>query len=88
MYNSQTLKRASQSEGRDNGEDVDVTRLLDLWRCGDDTAANTLFASLYPQLRTIAYAKMRGERSDHTLQATALVSESFVRIASAIAPIF
>lgn len=39
-----------------------------------------IFASLQEQLRRIARAKMRFERIDHTLQATALVNEAFIKI--------
>jgi RNA polymerase sigma factor (TIGR02999 family) len=44
-------------------------------------ARNRVITLLYPELRRIAEAHMRRERSDHTLQATALVSEFFVHIA-------
>ncbi len=43
-------------------------------------ARNEVLTMLYPELRRIAEAHMRGERRDHTLQATALVSEFFVHI--------
>lgn len=41
----------------------------------------TLFASVYPELKRIAARQMRTERTSHTLQATALVHEAFLRIA-------
>jgi RNA polymerase sigma factor (TIGR02999 family) len=44
-------------------------------------ARNQVLTLLYPELRRIAEAHMRRERRDHTLQATALVSEFFVHIA-------
>lgn len=44
-------------------------------------ARNKVLTLLYPELRRIAEAHMRRERRDHTLQATALVSEFFLHIA-------
>src|SRR5205814_214748 len=44
-----------------------------------------LITLLYPELKRIATAHMRRERPDHTLQATALVSEFFVRMAKSAA---
>lgn len=44
-------------------------------------ARNRLVTLLYPELKRLADAQMRRERRDHTLQATALVSEFFVQIA-------
>jgi RNA polymerase sigma factor (TIGR02999 family) len=46
-----------------------------------DDVRDRLVTLLYPQLKHIAEAYMRRERRDHTLQATALVSEFFVHIA-------
>jgi RNA polymerase sigma factor (TIGR02999 family) len=48
-------------------------------------ARDRLITLLYPELRRIAEAHMRRERRDHTLQATALVSEFFVHLASTAA---
>jgi RNA polymerase sigma-70 factor, ECF subfamily len=47
----------------------------------DPDARNKVLTLLYPELRRIAQAQMRRERRDHTLQATALVSEFFIHIA-------
>jgi RNA polymerase sigma factor (TIGR02999 family) len=47
----------------------------------DAQARDAAITLLYPELRRIAEAHMRRERPDHTLQATALVSEFFVSIA-------
>jgi RNA polymerase sigma factor (TIGR02999 family) len=47
----------------------------------DPDARDRVITLLYPELRRIAEAHMRRERHDHTLQATALVSEFFVHIA-------
>ncbi len=41
---------------------------------------NELFARVYTELKTLAKREMSGERADHTLQATALVSEVWMRL--------
>jgi RNA polymerase sigma factor (TIGR02999 family) len=55
-----------------------------LLRCGagDVEARAKLVSLVYPELKRIASLRMRGERRDHTLQATALVSEFFLRLAN------
>ena len=59
--------------------DVKVTQLLqDLDRSGD--ASQELMALVYDSLRSIAERRMAGERAGHTLQATALVNEAFLRL--------
>lgn len=58
----------------------EITRLLESWGAGNATALDELMPLVYSDLRTIAAAKLRGERSDHTLQATALVNEAFLRL--------
>ena len=64
----------------DSGE---ITRLLHAWRGGDSHAESQLFERLLPDLRRIAGRCFRSERADHTLQATALVHEAYLRLASA-----
>jgi RNA polymerase sigma factor (TIGR02999 family) len=59
---------------------VNVTQLLELWRSGDATALDRLAPAVYPHLHEVASAYLRGERKSSTLQATALVSELFVRL--------
>lgn len=61
----------------DRGE---VTGLLDAWRAGSDEALDTLMPIVYSELHAIAAMQLRGERRDHTLQATALVNEAFLRL--------
>lgn len=46
----------------------------------DERARDQVLTALYPELKRIAEAQMRRERRDHTLQATALVSEFFVEM--------
>jgi RNA polymerase sigma-70 factor, ECF subfamily len=61
----------------------DVTRLLTDAASGDELAAASLFAIVYDDLRRVAAAALRRERSDHTLQPTALVHEAYLRLAEA-----
>ena len=58
----------------------DVTQLLDAAVAGDPKAAGQLLPLVYDELRKLAAAKMANERPDHTLDATALVHEAYLRI--------
>ncbi len=58
----------------------DVTQLLAQWAGGDQTALDALIPVVYGELRRIADAYLRRERSDHTLQPTALVHEAWLRL--------
>jgi RNA polymerase sigma-70 factor, ECF subfamily len=57
-----------------------VTRLLSAWSEGDIHALDRLTPLVYDELRDLARRHMRRERSNHTLQATAVVHEAFVRM--------
>lgn len=61
-------------------EDRPVTQLLSQWSNGDETALSQLTALLYDELRCLAQRHLRQERSEHTIQRTALVNEAFVRL--------
>jgi RNA polymerase sigma factor (TIGR02999 family) len=58
----------------------DVTRLLKAWSGGDQQALNELMPALYAEIRKLAASYLRRERPDHTLQATALVNEAYMRL--------
>ncbi len=58
----------------------EVTRLLEDWRAGNPEAFNSLIPLVYDQLHRIAVGLMRGERTDHTLQPTALLNELYMRL--------
>ena len=60
-----------------------ITQLLSDWRSGDTSARDRLIAALYPELRRVAEQMFRSERSDHTLQPTALVNEAWLRLSGA-----
>jgi RNA polymerase sigma factor (TIGR02999 family) len=57
-----------------------ITRLLDDWRSGDQTAFDRLLPLVYDELRQVASSRMRHERPDHMLQTTALVHEAYLRL--------
>jgi RNA polymerase sigma factor (TIGR02999 family) len=57
-----------------------LTTLLRQWTDGDPEAVNRVVPLLYQELRSIAARELRRERSEHTLQATALVSEAYLRL--------
>jgi RNA polymerase sigma factor (TIGR02999 family) len=59
---------------------ANITQLLAEWREGDETAFEQLAPAVYDRLHAIAEAYLRGERPTHTLQATALVNEVFLRL--------
>jgi RNA polymerase sigma factor (TIGR02999 family) len=61
----------------------DVTRLLRAWSDGDETALERLVPLIEQELRRLARAYMARERKGHTLQATALVNEVFLRVPDA-----
>jgi RNA polymerase sigma factor (TIGR02999 family) len=65
---------------------ADVTDLLSRWRQGDEGAVAELMPAVYGELHRLAHRAMRGERGDHTLQATALVHEAYLRLADGAAP--
>jgi len=58
----------------------DVTQILQQIESGDPSAAEHLLPLVYEELRKLAAAKMAHESPDHTLQATALVHEAYVRL--------
>ena len=69
----QVFEGAGEPSGR-------VTLALSAAAAGDGDAAAEVLAQVYDALRAIASAKMQGERNDHTLQATALVHEAYMRL--------
>lgn len=58
----------------------DVTRILNAAQEGDPRATEELLPLVYDELRRLAGHKMTGESSGHTLQATALVHEAWMRL--------
>jgi len=62
------------------GEAGEVSRLLQAWSRGDSAALDRLTPIVYGELRRLARRHLRGERDGHSLQATALVNEAYVRL--------
>ena len=57
-----------------------VTQLLIDWSNGDENALRRLIPLVHEELRRVARRHMAHERAEHTLQATALVNEAYVRL--------
>jgi RNA polymerase sigma factor (TIGR02999 family) len=57
-----------------------VSRLLRHWTAGDEHALAELLPLVYDELRRVAHYHLQRERSDHTLQSTALVHEAYLRL--------
>jgi RNA polymerase sigma factor (TIGR02999 family) len=57
-----------------------ITNLLLDWRRGNRAALDQLLPLVYEELRRIAGARLRQEAAGHTIQATALVHEAYVRL--------
>ena len=58
-----------------------ITALLREWRNGDSEAKDRLLPLVYGELKSIARSRLARERQGHTLQATALVHEAYLRMA-------
>lgn len=67
------VKESSPSPGT-------VTLLLERWSSGDPAAAEQVLPLVYEELRRIAARQLRRERDAHTLQATAIVHEAYLRL--------
>jgi RNA polymerase sigma-70 factor (ECF subfamily) len=79
MYEERVMDTPSVSQQR-------VTELLTRWSDGDDAALSELTPLVYEELRRLAHRHMGGERSNHTLQTTALVNEVYLRLADQTNP--
>ena len=60
------------------------TLLLSAWNRGDRAARDRLMRLVYDELHAVAGSYLRRERFDHTLQATALVNEAYLRLAGGV----
>ena len=61
-------------------ESQDITEILHEWKNGNEKARERLLLVVYDELKRQARVFMSRERSDHTLQPTALVHEAFLRL--------
>lgn len=66
----------------------EITVALEQWAAGDRAAIHRIAPAVYPALRGIAGGMLRRERPNHTLQATALVNELFLKLIGAGRPRF
>jgi RNA polymerase sigma factor (TIGR02999 family) len=66
----------------------EITRALADWAAGDASALHRLAPAVYPQLHELARGMLFRERPGHTLQATALVSELFLKLMAQREPRF
>lgn len=66
---------------RELSQPGEITRLLQAWSAGDQEAWNELVSLVYDELREQAHRYLRRERRNHTLQTTALVHETFIKLA-------
>ncbi len=64
----------------DMGSGGEVTELLHRLSAGDPSAEEALLSRVYLEMHRLAAAQLRSERSGHTLQATALVHEAYLRL--------
>jgi RNA polymerase sigma factor (TIGR02999 family) len=58
----------------------EITHLLLCWSRGDRAALDQLMPVVYEELHKLAHSYLRRERSDHTLQPTALINEAYLRL--------
>src|ERR1700723_3763794 len=71
------MPRAGQQSDAEAG---DVSKLLLAWSGGEQSALDKLTPIVYDELHRLAGRYMRGERSGHSLQTTALVNEAYLRL--------
>jgi len=70
------MRRVDQSGGAEG----DISGLLHAWSDGDRSALGRLTPIVYDELRRLARLHMNRERPGHSLQATALVNEAYLRL--------
>ena len=75
------MEKSSRGEALSADADTDVSALLRAWTLGDQDALHALTPIVYKELHRLARAHLRRERSGHSLQATALVNEAYMRLA-------
>lgn len=72
-----------EHEGQDARAEPPLTELLQQAANGEAGAADAALPLVYRELRQLAQSRMAGERRDHTLQATALVHETWLKLVAA-----
>ncbi|MEO1083910.1 MAG: ECF-type sigma factor, partial [Acidobacteriota bacterium] len=66
--------------GTQTSHDRDITGLLVAWRNGDSKAIDQVMPIVYEELRALARSFLRRERHDHTLEATAVTHEAYMKL--------
>ena len=79
MENSEQPVNPAKKEAQ-APHDGEVSGLLQAWSRGDQEALKKLTPIVYKELHRLARNYMRGEKSGHSLQATALVNEAYIRL--------
>ncbi len=74
------ISNARMATARNPMSMADITQILSKIEQGDPKAADELLPIVYDELRKLASARMAMEAAGHTLQATALVHEAFIRL--------
>lgn len=69
-----------------SAEATEITRYLRRWREGDRGAFDAILPHVYERLRAIARARLRAEEPDHTLDTSALVHETYLRMTAGTTP--
>lgn len=73
----------AQTPGREVARNIargEITRQLLAWRGGDRSSMSLVFSALHDELHRLAECALRGERVNHTLGTSGLVSEAFLRM--------
>jgi RNA polymerase sigma-70 factor, ECF subfamily len=83
LYTTSCLDRLRRKIGVIPSQRPDVTALLLAWRAGDEDALGRIVPLVQEELRQIARRCLRNERAHHSLQATALVNEAYLRLIDA-----
>ncbi len=78
IYNSSIAKTGGS--GLPDKEQKEISVILKDWSAGRRESADVLLSLVYDELRKIARRYLRKERSDHTLQPTALVHEAYMKL--------
>ena len=74
------MKPAEHRKEERQGPPAEITHWLRAWRGGDAASGDRLIAALYGELREMARQRLRGEHRRITLQTTALVHETYLRL--------
>jgi RNA polymerase sigma factor (TIGR02999 family) len=69
-----------QAQNPERRQSTEITRILKSWSGGNREAVDDLIPLVYDELHKVAAQYLRRQRSDHTLQPTALVNEAYLKL--------